>query len=371
MAYFDNSATTLPCEAAVKEAEKTCLENWGNPSSLHAKGLEAKRIIDSARKNAASLLCCEEKELYFSPSGTAANNTAIFGAVNEKNKALNKIVTTSIEHPSVSKCMDALETKGFEVVRLKPDENGNISAEKLENAIDERTALISVMAVNNEVGSILPFDEIKKIVLRKKSKALVHVDAVQAFGKIPVKASFADLITASAHKIHALKGAGLLYVAKGVRIKPYLLGGGQENGLFSGTENVPAIAAFGAAIEEAKDISSHYEYVASLHSLLRKKLSEFDFVKFNSPDNALPYILNISVNGIPSQVCVNALSDLGVYVSAGSACSKGHRSETLVSMGLDSKQIDTAVRISLSRYNTEDEIDFLCKSLKKVTESLK
>ncbi len=370
-AYFDNSATTMPCEAAVEAAKKACLKNWGNPSSLHFKGLEAKKLIDLARKNAASLLCCEEREICFSPSGTSANNTAVFGAVNEKNKALNKIVTTAVEHPSVSKCMDFLEEKGFEVIRLKPDSDGFISLNDLENAIDERTALVSVMAVNNEVGSILPFEELKKIVRRKKSKALVHIDAVQAFGKIPVKASYADLITASAHKIHSLKGAGLLYVSKNVRIKPYLLGGGQENAVFSGTENVPSIAAFGAAIEEAKDVSAHLEYASSLNKYLRQRLSEFDFVCFNSPENALPYILNISVSGIPSQVTVNALSNLGVCISAGSACSKGHRSETLVSMGLDSKRIDSAVRISLSRYSTKEEIDLLCDSLEKITDSLK
>lgn len=370
-AYFDNSATTKPCENAVRACQKALTESWGNPSSLHSAGLQAKRAVDEARKIAASFLNCEESEIFFSSGGTAANNTAIFGAVNEKNKALNKIVTTAIEHPSVSRCMDLLEEKGFEVIRLKPDENGNISVEAICDAVDERTALVSVMAVNNEIGSVLPFDQIKKIVRRKKSKALVHVDAVQAFGKIPVRAADADLITASGHKIHGMKGAGLLFVAKNVRVKPYILGGGQENGLFSGTENVPAIAAFGAAVEQAKDIGAYFEYVSSLNALLRKKLSEVDSVKFNSPENALPYILNISVEGIPSQVAVNALSELGVCVSAGSACSKGHRSDTLVSMGLDPKRIDSAIRISLSRYNTEDEINLLCESIENIIERLK
>ena len=370
-AYFDNSATTKPCENAVRAFSAACLESWGNPSSLHEAGLSAKRLVDGARKSAASMLGCEEGEIYFSPGGTAANNTAVFGAVNEKNKALNKIVTTATEHPSVSKCMDALEGRGFEVIRLIPGPDGVVSAEALENAVDARTALVSVMAVNNEVGSVMPFDEIKRIVRRKKSQALVHIDAVQAFGKIPVRASCADLITASAHKIHALKGAGLLYVAKGVKIKPRLLGGGQERGLFSGTENVPSIAAFGEAINDARDISSHLEHVASLNGLLREKLSAIDCVRFNSPENALPYILNISVMGVPSQVSVNALNELGICVSAGSACSKGHRSETLVSMGLDPRRIDSAIRISLSRYSTAEEVNLLCESIKKVIELLK
>jgi cysteine desulfurase len=365
-AYLDNSATTKPCEEAVKEMEKCCRDCWGNPSSLHFSGLDAKRLVDSARKSVAFMLSCEEKNVFFTPSGTVANNTAVLGSVNEKNKNLKKIVTTAFEHPSVSKCMDYLEKKGFEVVRLKPDENGTVTAEQFSEAVDERTALVSLMAVNNEVGSVLPIEEIRRIVKRKKSSALIHIDAVQAFGKIPVKAAFADLITASAHKIHGVKGAGFLYVADGVKIKPVLLGGGQENGLVSGTQNVPSISAFAAAVEQSKDIKKSYDYVNSLNAYLRSSLSGIDGISFNSPGNALPYILNISVEGVRSQVSVNALSEMGVCVSAGSACSKGHRSETLVSMGLDSKRIDTALRISLSRYTVKEEIDLLCDSLKKV-----
>ncbi|MBE6835689.1 MAG: cysteine desulfurase [Ruminococcaceae bacterium] len=370
-AYFDNSATTMPCENAVRAMNNACLKEWGNPSSLHFKGLEASAEINRARKSAASLLGCEESEIYFSPSGTAANNLAVLGSVNEKNKNLRKIVTTAMEHPSVSKCMDALEERGFEVIRLKPDKNGVISPECFSEVIDEKTALVSVMAVNNETGSVLPFDEIKRIIRRKKSSALLHVDAVQAFGKIRVNASSADMITASAHKIHALKGSGLLYVKKGVKLKPCILGGGQEGNLFSGTQNVPAIAAFGAAIEEARDIESHLDYVNSLNFYLRQRLSSLDGVRFNSPENALGYILNISVAGVRSQVTVNALSEMGICISAGSACSKGHRSETLVSMGLDAERIDSAVRISLSRYNTKEEIDLLYDGLKTVIESVK
>lgn len=370
-AYLDNSATTKPCQSAIAAFENACQTAWGNPSSLHSKGLEAKRIVDNARNSISDILSCDTKNIYFSPSGTAANNTAVFGSVNEKNKAFNKIVTTAIEHPSVAKCMDALEEKGFEVIRLKPDKSGTITAEQFYDAIDERTALVSLMAVNNETGSILPFEEIKQIVKSKKSNALVHIDAVQAFGKIPVKASCADMITASAHKIHALKGAGFLYVANNVKLKPLILGGGQENGLFSGTENVPSIAAFGEAVKEAKDIQSSLKAVTVLNGYLREKLSEIDGIHFNSPENALPYILNISLDGVPSQVSVNALSNAGVYVSAGSACSKGHRSETLVSMGLDTSRIDTAIRISLSRYTVKEEIDLLCDELKKTLEIIK
>jgi len=370
-AYLDNSATTKPCRKAIEAMDSACLSFWGNPSSLHCAGLDAKRLVDTARKSAADMLCCEEKNIFFSPSGTAANNTAVLGSVNEKNKNLKKIVTTAFEHPSVSKCMDLLEEKGFEIIRLKPDRNGRICAEQFSDAIDERTALVSLMAVNNEIGTVLPFEEIRRIVKRKKSTALIHLDAVQAFGKIPIKSGCADLITASAHKIHGVKGAGLLYVANTVKLKSVLLGGGQENGLFSGTHNVPSISAFGAAIEESRDIQKNYEHVKGLNAYLRSSLSDIDGVCFNSPENALPYILNISLEGIPSQVSVTALSKAGVCVSAGSACSKGHRSETLVSVGLDSKRIDTALRISLSRYTEKEEIDLLCKSIGEITANIK
>lgn len=370
-AYFDNSATTRPCESSLQAAAGVLKESWGNPSSLHSVGLDAKKAVDDARKTVADFLGCNADEVFFSPSGTLANNTAILGAVNPKNKALRKIVTSAMEHPSVAKCMESLENAGFEVVRLLPDSSGNINPEEIFNAVDAGTALLSLMAVNNEVGSVLPYEMLRSIVKRKKSPALIHIDAVQAFGKIPLKASYADLITASAHKIHALKGAGLLYKSKNVRLKPYVLGGGQESGLFSGTENVPAISAFAAAIKEAQDIDSNLGYVRALNERLRSNLKKIDGVVFNSPENALPYILNISLSGIRSQVSVNNLSCLGAYVSAGSACSKGHRSDTLVAMGLDAKRIDSAIRISLSRYNTAQEVDFLCECIEKTIGSLK
>ena len=357
--YLDNSATTKPCQAAVDAANRAMTEAFGNPSSLHAYGLAALQLLEDARRQVANALSADSTEIYFTPSGTAANNTAIFGAAAKAGRRGGKIVTTAFEHPSVENAMRRLEEQGFTVVRLLPDTDGNITAEQFHNAIDEQTVLVSLMAVNYEVGSILPFDKIASILRRKKSKALLHVDAVQGFMKLPIapKKCGIDLLSVSAHKIHGLKGAGALYVRQGLHIRPYLCGGGQENGLVSGTQAMPAIAAFGAATAAVGDIRKNAERVSALRMRLVSGLREIAGIRVNSPENALPYIVNISVEGIPSQVSVNFLSSQGVYVSAGSACAKGHRSPVLTAMGLSASEIDTAVRISLSRETTAEEID--------------
>ena len=302
---------------------------------------------DMARAFAKSLGVDPER-IFFTPSGTVANNTAIFGAVELMKRKGNKIVTTAFEHPSVARCMDKLEQSGFEVIRIAPDESGNI------------------MAVNNEVGTVLPFDKIKRIIKRKKSPALLHVDCVQGYMKLPVKPERCgiDFMSVSAHKIHALKGSGALYIANGVRIKPYVLGGGQENNICSGTQAMPNIAAFSAAVEELSDIEKRLEKVTSLNEYFKSELEKIDGVKINSPDNALPYIINASIGAVPSQVSVNYLSSRGVYVSAGSACSKGHRSDVLVSMGLSPERIDSAIRLSMSYETTKEEIDYALSAVK-------
>jgi cysteine desulfurase len=365
--YLDNSATTKPLKAAVDKALTMMKTEYGNPSSLHRKGFEASGILEEARGVIAKSLFTEPKCIYFSPSGTAANNTAIFGAAQSLRRKGNKIVTTAIEHPSVQMCMNCLETQGFDVVRLAPDKSGNIDIEQFRNAIDKNTIFVSIMAVNNEVGSVLPFEKIKKIIKATNSPALLHVDAIQAYMKLELKPERCgiDLMSLSAHKIHALKGAGALFVANGVRIKPYILGGGQENGMFSGTQAMPNIAAFAEAVKELGSIEARYETVSNLNGYLISELEKLPFVKINSPENALPYIVNISVNGIPSQVSVNALSQKGVYLSAGSACSKGHRSDVLTAMGLQPWEIDSALRISLSFENTKDDIDYFINALKE------
>ncbi len=369
-AYFDNSATTKPCSEAVNAA-KNAIENcWGNPSSLHALGLEASDSLKKARKQVSRLLGVNESNFFFTSSGTAANNTAIFGTYEKLKREGNRIVTTSIEHPSVLEPIKRLEAMGCEVIRLNPDENGKIREEDLFEAVNKNTILVSCMAVNNEVGSLLPVNRIRTAVRRAGAPAVIHSDCVQALSKIPVtpKTIDADIFTVSGHKIHALKGVGGIYLkSKGI-IKPYILGGGQEQGVHSGTEGTPAIMSFGAAAQEAMDINAHSQYVKALKDRLVNGIIDIPCVKINSPEDAIPYILNISILGLPSQPIVNFMSEKGICISAGSACKMGHRSPVLTAMGLAPERIDSAVRISLSRFNTEEETDYLISAIKEAAE---
>lgn len=369
-AYFDNSATTMPCEKAVNAAKKAIEECWGNPSSLHQLGLEASDELKKARKQVSRLLGVNESNFFFTSSGTTANNTAIFGAFEKLRRDGNRIVTTAIEHPSVLEPVKRLEAMGCEVIRLTPDENGKIREEDLFENINQNTILVSCMAVNNEVGSVLPINRIRAAVKRAGAPALIHSDCIQALSKIPVnpKTLDADIYTVSGHKIHALKGVGGIYLkSKGI-IKPYVLGGGQEQGIHSGTEATPAIMSFGAAAEDALNISANSEYVKKLKARLVDGIIDIPCVTINSPEDAIPYILNISILGLPSQPIVNLMSEKGIYISAGSACKMGHRSPVLTAMGLSPEKIDSAVRISLSRFNTEEEIDYLITAIKEAAE---
>lgn len=369
-AYFDNSATTKPCTSAAAAAKKAIEDCWGNPSSLHQLGLEASDELKKARKQVARLLGVNEGNFFFTSSGTAANNTAIFGSFEKMKREGNRIVTTAIEHPSVLEPVKRLEAMGFEVIRLNPDESGKIKEEDLFENINKNTILVSCMAVNNEVGSILPVNRIRTAVKRAGAPAVIHSDCVQALSKVPVnpKTIDADIITVSGHKIHALKGIGGIYLkSKGI-IKPYILGGGQEQNVHSGTEGTPAITAFGAAAEEAMNVNAHSEYVKGLKARLVNGIVDIPCVKINSPEDAIPYILNISILGLPSQPIVNFMSEKGIYISAGSACKMGHRSPVLTAMGLSPERIDSAVRISLSRFNTEEEIDYLINAIKEAAE---
>ncbi len=357
--YLDNSATTKVCPEAVNEMVETLTHSWGNPSSLHKKGVEASRVLENARARIARAFSCSPDEVYFTSSGTAANNTAIFGAVYANRRRGNRIVTTSLEHPSVNEAMKRLEEQGFEVIRLRPDNFGRFSLNDLYSVINKNTILVSIMMVNNELGTINPVQNIKTAVMRAGAPALIHVDAVQAFGKIHVKPSKigADLISVSSHKIHGPKGAGALYIKKGVRIKPYVVGGGQENGVFSGTEAMPNIAGFGAAAAELGDIDASFEKVRGVRDRFIEKVTRIPGVYINSPSDSLPYIINMSVTGLPSQTVVNSLSERGIYISAGSACKRGHDSEVLKAIGLPSDRTHSAIRISMSRFTTDEEMN--------------
>ncbi len=368
-AYFDNSATTKPCKSAVEAVNNAISNCWGNPSSLHEIGLDASTQVKLARKQVSRLLGVNENSFYFTSSGTTANNTAIFGSFEKMKRQGNKIVTTAIEHPSVSEPIKFLESKGAEVIRISPDKNGKINEDEFFSAIDKNTILVSCMAVNNEVGSILPVNKIRPAIRRNNSPAIIHSDCIQALSKIPVtpKNIDADIITVSGHKIHALKGVGGIYLkSKGI-VKPYILGGGQEQGIHSGTEAVPAILSFGAAAQEAFAVSENASYVQTLKNRFINGIADLPCVTINSPEDAIPYIINISILGLPSQPIVNFMSEKGIYISAGSACKMGHRSPVLTAMGLSPEIIDSAVRISLSRYNTEDEIDLLIDAVKEAS----
>ena len=371
--YLDNSATTKVCPEAVNAVTAMLTENYGNPSAVHSKGVRAKNALESARARIADVLSCMPEEVYFSHSGTIANNTAIFSAVEARKKMGNRIITTALEHPSVARCMDALEAKGYEVIRLRPTPEGTFDTQELISAVNNRTILVSCMYVNNETGAINPVELISKTVKRAGAPALIHVDAIQAFGKIPVKPSKLgiDLLTISGHKVHAPKGVGALYIRKGVQIKPYVLGGGQENNMFSGTEALPAIAGFGAAAAALPNISAKLEEMKNLRNYALGKLTVIPGVEINSPANSLPYIINMSVVGIPSQVMINFLSERGIYVSAGSACKKGHRSEVLKIMGFAPARMDSAIRVSMSRFTTKEEIDHFAGAVADASRSIR
>lgn len=371
--YLDNSATTKPCSQAVK-AINDCLENnWGNPSSTYPFGIEALDILENSRRTVANFIGAKENEIFFTGSGTEANNIALLGAASARKKLGNKIVSTSIEHPSVLETLKELEKRGFEVVLISPEKDGRISEESLRNAIDKNTVLVSIMLANNEIGSVQPVEIAADIIKEKGAPALLHCDAVQAFGKLPIKVSNlkVDLLSASGHKIHASKGIGFLYKSAKVHISPVIFGGGQEKGLRSGTESVPLIAGLAAAIKALPPIAEQYKKQLSLWDFAKEKLIKTGLVSINSPDNALPYILNISVNGFKSEPMLNALAYKNIFVSKGSACAKGHRSYILSEIGLSNDRIDSAIRISFSRYNCEEDIISLCSAISEISEKMR
>lgn len=370
--YLDNSATTKPCREAADAVNYMMTENYGNPSSLHAAGIEAAKSLISAREAVARILGCERDEIYFTSGATEANNLALFGACEAKRRAGNRIVTTAIEHESVAAAADELEKQGFEVIRLTPDKHGNISVSDIAQAVNEKTILVSVMYINNEIGSILPVDKIKRIIEMKKAPALFHTDCVQALGKIKFspKKLGADLVSVTAHKIHGPKGAGALYIKKGARILPRTFGGEQERRMRPGTEASPLIAGFGAAAAALPDIQAQGAAVRELNSYLRELLGKINGVQFNSDENASPYILNVYIpTFMRSQTIVQELSSkYEVYVSNGSACAKGKKSHVLAAMRLSDEVADKSVRISFSRYNTRHDCEVCAAAIKDLTE---
>ena len=362
--YLDNSATTAVSKAAADTAYRVMTEAYGNPSSLHSKGMEAEAELNRARKAVAAKLKVSGEEVFFTSGGTEANNLALFGAAYANVRTRKKIIISSVEHSSITEAAKRLEDEGFEVVRISPKSDGTVRAGDVAAAADTNTALVSVMLVNNETGAVMPVADIFAAVKEKDEKILCHTDAVQAFGKLGIKAKAlnADLISVSGHKVHAPKGVGALYIKKGVRLVARQYGGEQEKKLRPGTENLPAIAALGAACDEF-DIEGNYEKTLALNAYAKEKLLSIDGVELNSPENALPYVLNISAGRVRSETMLHFLEERDVFVSSGSACAKGKPSHVLSALGLGRERADSALRISFSKHNTKDDIDALCEGI--------
>lgn len=369
MAYLDNSATTKPDKAVADKIYEILTVNFGNPSSFHKEGLNANLELRAAREKIANALSCESEEIYFTSGGTEANNLAILGAAEAGKRKGKRIVTTAIEHESVLQSVDELEKQGFEVIRLMPDKQGRITEQQVFDAVNSDTILVSMMYVNNEVGSIMPVKSIKKAVKRANAPALIHIDCVQAFGKLEVKPSKlgADLVTVTAHKIHGPKGVGALYLKKGTRILPRVFGGEQEKKLRPGTEAIPLIAGFGVAADLIPDLKKQSEKIKEINTYAKEGLLSVPGVKINSGDDASDYIINLFVpTFMTSQTVVQHLSSkYGVYVSNGSACAKGKRSHVLTAMKLDDKIIEKSIRVSFSRTTTKGDIDEFVNAIKE------
>lgn len=371
--YLDNSATTKPCEKAIQNINLALSDAWGNPSSLYNMGFQAQMLVDDTRKAVSAMLHCREDEIYFTGSGTESNNTALIGAAHARQRRGKRIVTTAIEHPSVLETIKRLEDDGFEVIYLKPQANGMVCAEDIKNSVNKDTILVSIMLVNNETGAIQPIKAAADAIKASGAPALLHCDGVQAFGKMPINLNElgVDLFTASAHKIHGPKGVGVLYVKKGVTIKPLLTGGGQEKNMRSGTEAVPLIYGLKGAVDSLGNISENLKKQKELLSYAKDCLTDTGLVTINSSDESLPYVLNVSVDGYRSETLLHFLEAEGIYVSSGSACAKGEGSYVLRGMGLSRKAVDSALRISFSRDNTKEDIDALKSALISATQKLR
>lgn len=361
--YLDNAATTKLLPAVVNEIKRVSESIYGNPSSVHNIGLEAERIVKETRKKVADSLNIDPEELYFTSGATESNNAAIFGAVYANKRKGNHIITTKIEHPSVLACFERLGREGFDVTYLNVDRNGVINLDELENSINEKTILISIMTVNNEIGSIQPIKEVTR--LRNKYNSIFHTDAVQAYMKIPSHIfDSADIISISGHKIHALKGIGAIVIKKNTRINPFILGGGQEKGFRSGTENVVGISSLGKAIEKGFDSNR----VVALRDMLKEGLESIAGVSFNcyNTTSLAPHILSVTFKGKRGEVILHMLEENGVYVSTGSAChsNKFGESNVLTAIGLSKEDIGATVRFSFSEENTEDDIAYVINLLK-------
>ena len=377
-AYFDNSATTRCYPEVAEIVVKTMTEDFGNPSAMHLKGVEAEKYVREAAQTLAKILKVNEKEIIFTSGGTESNNLALFGGADANKRSGNHIITTSVEHAAVGQPAERLEQMGYEVTIVPVDHRGVVQLEALEKALRPDTILVSTMYVNNEVGAVMPVEEIAKLVHKKSPKALYHVDAIQAFGKYriyPKKAGI-DMLSVSSHKIHGPKGVGFLYINEKARIQPQTLGGGQQAGMRSGTDNVPGIAGLGVAAKMVyTDFDEKIEHMYQLKERLAEGFLKLPDVRLNGMEirEGAPQILSASFLGVRSEVLLHTLEEKGIYVSAGSACSSHKRKAagTLSAMGMEAAQRESTLRFSFSEENTFEEVDYVLEVIGQVLPMLR
>lgn len=377
-AYLDNSATTRCSKAAADMVYKLLTEDYGNPSSLHMKGVEAENYINDAKKKIAKTLRVQDKEILFTSGGTESNNTAIIGAAMANKRAGRHIITSSVEHASVLAVMQFLEEQGFEITYLPVNHDGVISVEELKNAVREDTILVSLMHVNNEIGAVMPIEEAGAAIKEKNPAALFHVDAIQSYGKLEIrpKRMNIDMLSVSGHKIHGPKGSGFLYIKDKTKIKPIIYGGGQQKGMRSGTENVPAYAGLGVAAEEIyTDFDKKIAHMYELRDHFIASVQRIDGVSVNGriDHTNAPHVVSVSVDGVIAEVMLHTLEDRQIYVSAGSACSsnKPAISSTLKSIGLKPSLLDSTIRFSFCVNTTQEEIDYAVSVMAEVIPMLR
>ena len=368
MIYLDNSATTRPCPEAVEAMLQAMTENWANPSALYGFGIETGRQLRTARHAVAAAMGAEPDRVFFTSGGTEADNWAIFSTIKRYGKRGKHIITTAMEHHAVLYCMKELESQGFEVTYLQPDSTGTVTVDALKAALRKDTILVSIMMVNNEVGSVMPIAQMAKLTHKISPDAIFHTDAVQGFLKVPFAAKTlgADLISVSSHKVHGPKGVGALYISPRLKSFPaFMIGGGQEGNMRSGTEGTPAIFGFAAACSAmAPTYKEDIKTEKALIDGLAEKLSALDGIRINGSHQA-PHVLSIGIPGVPTQNSINILQDHGICVSAGSACAKGHRSHVLEAMKVSPEVIDGTFRVSICKDTSQEELNQLYTVIKE------
>lgn len=376
--YLDNSATTMALKEVTDLVSQIMHVDYGNPSSMHMKGVEAEKYIKEAKQDLAKLLKVQNKEIYFTSGGTESDNWALMGAAQANSRAGRHLITTKVEHPAILQTMEYLESIGYEVTYLPVDKKGVVKPDELKKALRSDTILVSVMHVNNEVGAVQPIEEIGQIISEINPNTLFHVDAVQGFGKLKLypKRCNVDMISVSGHKIHGPKGIGFLYIDEHVKIKPIMFGGGQQKGMRSGTENVPGIAGLSLAAKMMyRDMDEDVARLYQLKKYFQNKLMEMEDVVINGPlyEAGAPHIVSASFVGVRSEVLLHALEDKGIYVSAGSACASNKHtvSATLSAMGIKQTLLDCTIRFSFSIFTTKEELDYTLKCLEEILPMLR